>query len=297
MRQFLVRRFSRETRQNIMWILAGTMFMALATNLFFTPANMVPGGFTGLAIIIKRLSAHLIDGGIPTWLGNLLLNVPLIIVAILVRGWKFMRRTFLAAVLFSVWLFVIPEYTLIRSDHFLVAIFGGGLMGIGLGLVFFGKATTGGTDTLAALLQKAFPHLSVAKIMPALDVIVILLSVWIFGIEISLYAAVSVILCGMVADRIISGFKNAYMAFIVSDKNREIADAIMRELDRGATNLKGKGMYTRSERPVLFCAVSKKQTADLKEIVYTLDPDAFMILNESQEIRGEGFLKFSREEL
>ena len=87
------------------------------------------------------------------------------------------------------------------------------------------------------------------------------------------------------------------MAFIISDKNREIADAIMQELDRGATNLKGRGMYTRSERPVLFCAVSKKQTADLKEIVYTLDPDAFMILNESQEIRGEGFLTFSHEEL
>ncbi len=288
---------SRESRQNILWIVAGTFFMALATNLFFTPAEMVPGGFTGLAIIIRHLSSAVIPGGIPVWLGNIILNIPLIIMAILVRGWNFMRRTFFASLIFSLWLYIIPEYKIIQEDPFLVAVCGGAMMGFGLGLVFLGKATTGGTDTLAALLQKLMPHLGVARILPVLDAMVILLSVWIFGMEISLYAVLSVVLGGFAADRIISGFRNAYLSYIISDRDQEIADEIMRELNRGVTRLSGTGMYTSSERPVLFCGVSKKQIADLKEIVYTIDPDAFMILNESQEIRGEGFLEYNKEEL
>ena len=277
--------------------MAGTFFMALATNLFFTPAEMVPGGFTGLAIIIRHLSLQVIPGGIPVWLGNIMLNIPLIIVAILVRGWQFMRRTFFASLMFSLWLYIIPEYRVIRQDLFLTAVCGGTVMGLGLGLVFLGKATTGGTDTLAALFQKLMPHLSVARILPVLDAAVVLLSVWIFGMEISLYAVLSVILGGYAADRVISGFRNAYLSYIISDHYQEIADEIMKELNRGVTQLSGTGMYTSSRRPVLFCGVSKKQIADLKEIVYTIDPDAFMILNESQEIRGEGFLQYNKEEL
>ena len=297
MKNLVGKMVSRESRQNILWIVAGTFFMALATNLFFTPAEMVPGGFTGLAIIIRHLSVRVIAGGIPVWLGNILLNIPLIIVAILVRGWHFMRRTFFASLMFSLWLYVIPEYRLIMEDLFLTAVFGGAAIGLGLGLVFLGKATTGGTDTLAALLQKLLPHLSVARILPVLDAAVILLSVWIFGVEISLYAVLAVILGGFAADRIISGFRNAYLSYIISEQYQEIADEIMKELNRGVTQLSGTGMYTSSRRPVLFCGVSKKQIADLKEIVYTIDPDAFMILNESQEIRGEGFLQYNKEEL
>jgi len=289
--------FTKEKRNNLRWIAIGTLFIALASNLFYAPVNMVPGGFTGLAIIIRQLTRPWFDGGMPVWMGNLILNVPLILVAIAVRGWAFMRRTFIAALLFSGWLYIIPEYTLITDDYLLVAIFGGGLMGLGLGFVLFGKATTGGTDTLAALLQKIFTHLSVAQFMPVLDGAVILLSVWIFGIRISLYAVISVIICGMLADRVVSGMKNAYTAYIISDDHAAIGQQVMKELDRGVTVLDGTGLFTGKGRQVLMCAISRKQVADLREIVYTTDPDAFMILTESSEIRGEGFLRFSREEL
>lgn len=294
-----------ERGRDYIWVLTGTLLMALSANLCFTPAKMVPGGFTGLAIIIKYATASFMPGwvpnefadGIPTWLSNVLLNVPLILAAIHIRGWKFMRRTFAASIIFSLWLLVVPEYALMGDDLFLTTIVGGALLGAGLGFVFLGKATTGGTDTLGALIQRALPHMSTAKLMQVLDALVILLSVWIFGVHVSMYAVISVVLTSRVADGITSGFRNAYSAFIVSPHHQEIAEQIMHELNRGVTRLPGTGMYTGQDRPVLLVAVSKKQAVILRELVAGIDPDAFMILTDAQEIRGEGFLGYSREEL
>ena len=287
----------REALQTILLIVIGTFFMGLGTNLFFNPSQMVPGGFTGLAIILEYLTRNLPFGGIPVWLGNIILNVPLILIAILVRGWKFMRRTFIASLCFSGWLYLLPTFNVIGDDYFLVAVFGGSLMGIGLGFVFLGGATTGGTDTIAALVQKAAPNLSVAVMMPAFDALVILLSLVVFGVRISMYAIITVVIEGYFADRVISGFRNAVQFYIISSKTEEIAQEIMSKVDRGVTKLYAKGMYTQKERPVLMCVVDKRQTALMKEVVYGIDPDAFLILGDVQEVRGEGFLQYTKDEL
>ena len=289
----------RERLQDYLSILLGTLLMALSANLAFTPAKMVPGGFTGLAIIIRYVSAGLpwFPGGIPTWLSNAALNIPLILAAIRVRGWLFMRRTFAASVIFSLWLLVVPEYPLMGDDLFLTTIAGGAVMGAGLGFVFLGKATTGGTDTLGALLQRAFPYMSTATLMKLLDGAVILLSVWIFGVKISMYAIISVVLTSRVADSITIGFRNAYSALIISERHEELAGRIMRELVRGVTRLEGTGMYTGENRPVLLVAVSKKEAVLLRDLVAETDPGAFMILTDAHEVRGEGFLNYSHEEL
>ncbi len=294
-----------ERRRDYLCVLAGTFLMAAAANFCFTPAKMVPGGFTGLAIIIKYASGPFMPAwvpekfseGLPTWLSNILLNIPLILAAIRIRGWLFMRRTFTASVIFSLWLMILPEYAVMGEDLFLTTVAGGAVMGAGLGLVFLGKATTGGTDTLGALLQRAFPHMSTARLMQLLDAGVILLSVWIFGTSISTYAVISVILTSRVADGMTTGFRNAFSAFIISEKHEEIASAILQDMNRGVTRLKGTGMYTGNDRPVLLAAVSKKQAVLLRELVSEIDPDAFMILTDAQEIRGEGFLGLSAEEL
>ncbi len=286
----------RERLRDYLCIAAGTCLMALSTNLFYTPAHMTPGGFTGLAIILQTVSSALIEGGIPVWLGSAMLNIPLILFSVLLRGWKFVRRTFLAAIVFSVWLYLIPETALVVDDHFLTAVMGGSLMGAGLGIVFMGRATTGGTDTLAAIINRLLPHISTARILWVLDGIVILLSAWIYGIAISLYALISVILCSRLADGIISGFRNAYVAYIISDRFPQIKERIFNEMKRGATLLQGRGMYTGSDRPVLFCAVSRKQAVVLRDIVAEEDRNAFMILTDASEIRGEGFLPYSKEE-
>ena len=284
-------------RRDYFWIAFGTLLMALSANFFFTPSKMVPGGFTGLAIIIKYCTAGLIEGGIPTWMSNIMLNIPLILGAIRIRGWGFMKRTFVASAVFSIWLAVIPERALIADDLFLTTVAGGALMGAGLGFVFLGKATTGGTDTMGALLQRAFPHLSTAKLMQFMDGAVILLSAGIFGIPISTYALISVIIASYIADRITGGSRSACFAHIISAKYDEIAQEIMRTMDRGVTELHGTGMYTKADRPVLLCAVSKKEAVILREMVAEIDPEAFLIMTDAEEIRGEGFLAYSREEL
>ena len=120
-------------------IITGTLLMAVAANWLYSPANMVPGGFTGLAIILQEMTKGIRPGGVPIWFWNTVLNVPLILLSIRARGWKFMRRTFMASVVFSVWLFLVPEYNLIKGDLLLVSVIGGGIMGAGLGLVFLGK--------------------------------------------------------------------------------------------------------------------------------------------------------------
>ena len=137
--------------------------------------------------------------------------------------------------------------------------------------------------------------MSAAKILPVLDGLIILLSVWIFGLNISLYAVISVILSGRIADGLIGTFRNAYLAYIISDHYKEIGERILTDLDRGTTLLPGNGMYTGSDRPVLFCAVSRKQAVTLKELVYETDPQAFVILTDASEIRGEGFMQYSKE--
>ncbi len=286
-----------EKRRDYLWIVFGTFLMALSANLCFTPGKIVPGGFTGLAIIIKYLTAQAVPGGVPTWLSNVILNIPLILCAIKVRGWRFMRRTLAASVVFSLWLLVIPEYAFFGSDLVLITVIGGTFMGAGLGFVFLGKATTGGTDTVGALLLRAFPHLSTAKLMQVMDGAVILLSVGIFGTKVSAYAVIAVVISSAVADRITTGFRNAYFAHIISDKYEEIANELLHELGRGVTQLPGVGMYTGEKRPVLLCAVSKKQAVILREMVAEIDPNAFLILTDASEIRGEGFLDYSREEL
>lgn len=277
-------------------IITGTLLMAVAANWLYSPANMVPGGFTGLAIILQEMTKGIRPGGVPIWFWNTVLNVPLILLSIRARGWKFMRRTFIASVVFSVWLFLVPEYNLIKGDLLLVSVIGGGIMGAGLGLVFLGKATTGGTDTLAALIQRAVPQYNAARIMPVLDAAVILISIWIFGINISMYAIITVILSGRIADKMINGLRDARLVYVISEKHGEIARTILEEMNRGVTLLPGIGLYTSLERPVLMCAVSRKQAVILRDIVADIDPRAFFVLTNASEIRGEGFREYSKEE-
>ena len=277
-------------------IVAGTFLMALSTNLFFTPTHLVTGGFTGLAILIQAWTQGLLEGGVPVWLSNAVLNIPLLLFSIKIRGWNFIRRTLIASVLYSLWLFLIPEYGLVQN-LFLNSTIGGAIMGIGLGYVFLGKATTGGTDTLAALLQHYLPHLRTATILPAMDGIVVFLSIWVFGIESSMFAVISVVISGIVSNRVISGARNAYVTYIISDRYEEISAEMMRELNRGVTKIQGIGMYMNAERMMIFFAISERQVPQVKEIVARYDSSAFLIITEATEVRGEGFLRYTHEEV
>ncbi|MCI9539907.1 MAG: YitT family protein [Lachnospiraceae bacterium] len=272
-------------------IMAGTSLMALAIKGIFDPVSLVTGGFSGIAIIVKNITEGIIEGGIPLWLTNLFLNIPLFVVAIKVKGWRYIAKTIFATIWLSVALWYMPEKNLMPDDIFLASVFGGVISGLGIGLVLMANATTGGTDTMAAIIQHFIRHYSIAQIMQVLDGVIVLAGAWVFGINRALYAIICIYLVSKVSDGILEGLKFSKLAYIISEHYEEIAKQIMKELDRGATGLDAVGMYSGEKKEVLFCVVSKKEIVKVKDIVRRIDADAFMIVSDVREVFGEGFIE------
>ena len=266
-------------------IVLGTAIMAFAIKNIYDPVSMVTGGVSGLAIIFKEM------WGVPLWLTNTLLNVPLFAAAYFIMGWKFIKRTLFATVLLSLFLYVLPVVNLTDSDMLLSALFGGILSGIGTGLLFLVGCTTGGTDMLAVLIQRAVPYYTVAQVMQVLDGMIVAAGALVFGIPAALYAMIAIFCLAKVTDGIIEGLKFSKQAYIISDQYEEVAQAVMGRKGRGVTSLEARGMYSGQEKKVLFCVVSKKELVELRQITAEFDPRAFMIVNDAREVFGEGFIE------
>lgn len=264
----------------------GALIIAISVKNIFDPANMVIGGASGLAIIIKA------KFGVPLWLTNTLFNVPLFLGAFRIKGWKFIKRTVFATVALSVWLYVIPNVPFVADDLLLVALYGGLVCGVGTGLVLLAVATTGGTDTLAALIQPLAPHYSISQIMLVLDSLIVLAGLSTFGLHLALYAMIAIFVLTKISDGIIEGLKFSKSIYIISDHAEAIAQAIMTELSRGVTGLSVKGMYSGETRQMLYCVVSKKEITQIKEIVAGFDRKAFVIVEDAREVFGEGFIEY-----
>ena len=287
-------------KRSVFWdyvlVIIGTGLLAVSIQCLYDPVNLVTGGFTGLAIIIKSWTSKMIDGGIPLWLTNFLLNVPVFLIALKLKGKKFIFRTFVGTMLLSAWLYVIPVIDLSQGDHVIAAIFGGCLSGAGIGLVLLAKATTGGTDMVATLIQHYLKHYSIVQIMQILDGLIVIIGLYVFGLRSGLYAIVAIFITTKVSDAIMEGFKFSKAAFIITDRYEEIAKCILKELDRSVTRLYAKGMYSGEEKCMLYCVVSQKEIVEVKEIVAKMDPNAFVIVTDAREVLGEGFLEYSNEE-
>ena len=269
-------------------MVVGTGLMALAIQCIYDPVGLVPGGFTGVAIIAKYVT----KGAVPLWLTNLVLNVPLFLLAALVKGKKFVARTAVATVLLSAWLYVIPLWNLAEGDYVLSAIFGGVICGVGMGMVLLARATTGGTDMLAALIQHKLRHYTIMQIICVIDGIIVAVGIYSFGVKAALYAIVAIYVTSKVSDTLMEGMKYSKAVFIVSDRYKEISDAIMTQMDRGVTGLDAVGMYSGDEKCMLYCVVSKKEIVVLKEIILKIDNNAFVIVTDAREVVGEGFLEY-----
>lgn len=282
---------SRPWYVDYLFIFMGTGIMALAIQCIFEPIGLVTGGFSGIAIIIRKMTAGIVEGGVPLWLTNLALNVPVFIAALIIKGRKFLGRTVIGTVLLSFWLYVIPQVDLTQGDYMLSAVFGGVITGIGIGFVLLAKATTGGTDMVSALIQKYVRHYSVVQILQVIDGMVVLAGLYVFGLKPALYAIVAIFITSKVSDALMEGMKYSKAAFIITDCYKEIADAIMTQLDRGLTGLDATGMYSGDKKTVLYCVVSKREIVELKDIVAKIDPKAFVIVTDAREVFGEGFLE------
>ena len=266
-------------------MVVGTGLMALAIQCIYDPVGLVTGGFTGVAIIAKYVT----KGAVPLCL---VLNVPLFLLAALIKGKKFVARTAVATVLLSAWLYVIPLWNLAEGDYVLSAIFGGVICGVGMGMVLLARATTGGTDMLAALIQHKLRHYTIMQIICVIDGIIVAVGIYSFGVKAALYAIVAIYVTSKVSDTLMEGMKYSKAVFIVSDRYKEISDAIMTQMDRGVTGLDAVGMYSGDEKCMLYCVVSKKEIVVLKEIILKIDNNAFVIVTDAREVVGEGFLEY-----
>lgn len=286
-------------KKSVVWdyimVIIGTGLLAMSIKCLYDPVGLVTGGFTGLCIVIKEVTEGIVDGGIPLWLSNLILNIPLFLVAWKVKGKRFIWRTIIGTFLLSAWIYVIPAVDLTQQDYFLVAVFGGCIGGAGMGLILLGRATTGGTEMVAVLLQHFLRHYSVVQIMQVLDAMIVLFGLYMFGLKAGMYAIVAIFVTTKVSDGLMEGFKYSKSAFIITDHYEAVEDRVLQELDRGLTGLYAKGMYSGTDKCMLYCVVSKKQIVELKDIVSEIDPDAFVIVSDVREVLGEGFLEYNKQ--
>ena len=277
-----------------MLVIAGTGSLAFAIQCFYDPVELVTGGFTGLSIIIKNLTLGFLEGGIPLWLSNLVLNIPVFIIGYFLKGKSFISKTLVGTILLSAWLYVIPIIPIAEGDYMIAAIFGGVLAGLGIGLVLKADATTGGTDMVASLLQLKLRHYSIVQIMQVLDNLIVLAGLFIFGMRSALYSVIAIVVATYVSDMVLEGSNYAKGVFIITNKYDEVANRIIKELDRGVTGLYAKGMYTGNDKCMLYCVVSMKEIIKVKDFVAETDPNAFVIVSDVREVLGEGFQEYRK---
>ena len=269
-----------------MIITLGIILVAISVEYFFAPNKIAAGGVTGAAIVINAISPSLSVGLI-----TLVLNVVLFVVAFAFVDGNFGVKTIYASLGLSIAIWIIEKFLspiAITDDLIMATVFGTLISAIGMALVFNENASTGGTDILAKILNKFF-HLDIGKSLLIVDFIITFASILAFGINVGLYAMLSVILLGLIVDRLIEGFNVCKSVFIISKKNDEISKYIIYTLDRGCTFLKGMGAYTGEENDVLYAVISRNQFIKLKKFIKEIDSQAFITVGEVHEVLGEGF--------
>ncbi len=269
----------------LVFILASAAF-SIGINCFLANNNILNGGLTGIATIFN----YLFD--FPIGMGIFIMNVPLLLIAFKKLGVKFVFRTFWVIAISSVIIDLGAFLPVYKSDLLLSSIFGGVLSGFSLGIIFLRNATTGGVDIIARLIKLRYPHITLGKSIFILDAVVIITGGIIYNnLESMLYAAVTVFVSAQVLDYIIYGISRGATIMIISEKNDEIRQLLINDLNRGVTIFKGHGGYSGEEKSVLLCACYDNQTQKLIKKIKSADENAFFIVTQSKQIVGEGFMR------
>ena len=263
-------------------ILIGALVAGAAYPLFMTPNRIAPGGMTGIATILNHLFHW------PVGTVSLVLNLPLFMISYRAMGRIFAFRSLVATVLFSLFIDILPLQPM-TSDPLLGALYGGVMLGAGLGLIMRGGATTGGSDMIARMVHKRFQFISVGSFLFAIDCAVVLSAGFLIGTNEALYALINIFLSAKVMDVVIIGFSSNKACFVMSSRWKEISDRILQDMNRGVTLLTARGAYTGTERPTLLCVISRSEIMAFKRILREEDENAFVIIVEAHEAIGDGF--------
>jgi len=279
--------FSWKWIKNYSLILIGAFIMASGFVLFITPYKIVPGGVYGISIVLHYVF------GTPVGLTALFFDVPLTLIGIKVLGPRFGMKTVVGFLSTAIFMDTLTYFygiePLVEGDALLSSIFGGLFIGVGLGLIFKSRATSGGTDIVAMMISK-YTKLPVGQLLIVIDSVIVLLGLLAFGDwKIPLYSLIVIFITGKVVDIILEGMNYDKVLFIISEKHKEIRDKIVNDLNRGGTYLKGEGMYQGADKSIAFVVVNRREMTMLQDFINTIDPNAFVTVLNSNEILGNGF--------
>lgn len=270
--------------RDIILITVGCIIAGIGTALFLLPNRLSSGGFAGIATILYYLF------GIPMGNTIIILNIPLFILSYFRAGKTFLLKSIYATFLYSIAIDILSKITTFTDDRFLDCIYGGILIGIGLGLVFKAKASTGGTDLIVQIVKSYSKKVRTSNMLVIMDGFIVFANLLYFRqIEIGLYSAIAIFIIGKMIDLVFEGINFSKMLYIVSDKYEEIAEKINLDIESGATGLYGKGMYTSTERTILMCVTKRRNVMTIKNLAEEIDPNAFIIITDAREVFGLGF--------
>ncbi|EID45503.1 YitT family protein [Parageobacillus thermoglucosidasius] len=263
-------------------ILIGSAIVAVAFNLFLLPNRVASGGVSGISTI-----AHAVFGWQPAYV-QWALNIPLFVAGVVLLGRQFGVKTLVGTLFLPLVVYLTKDVEPATRDPLLGSLFGGIGVGLGLGIVFRGKASTGGTDLAAQIIHK-YTGLSLGMCVILIDGLIVSTAAFVFDIEQALYALIGLYVTSKTIDLVQVGLGSSKMAMIITNEEEKVRRAILHEIDRGVTRLSGYGGYTDHERPVLMCVVQQAEFTKLKQLVKTIDPSAFVIVMNAAEVLGEGF--------
>ena len=276
----------KQTTKNLIaeyfFVILGAAVVALGFNLFLFPNQVASGGVSGISTILNGLF------GWNAGLVQYAFNIPLFIAGVLILGKSFGFKSLLGTLALPFFVILTEDWEAATTDPLLASIFGGIVVGIGIGLVFKGKASTGGTDLLAQIITK-YTGLTLGTSVLLIDGVIAVSAAIVFDLEKGLYAIVALFVTTKTIDVIQMGFSQSKMVYIITTKQDEVRDAIYRDVNRGVTKLPAVGGYTGEERQVIMVVVYQTEFTKLKQVVKTVDPSAFVIVSDAYEVLGEGF--------
>lgn len=275
--------------KDLVVLLVGAVIYSIGTQCFIVPANIAPGGAMGIALMVNFVT------GLPVGTLTLCVNMPLLVLAWLYLSRRFAIRTLLTCLLcsFMVDFVIAPNVQMYAGDRLMASLYGGILIGVGMAFIFLSGSTTGGSDIAGYLVQKKYPHFSIGRLLLMIDGVILSVSTLVFGdIDAALFGLICLYAQTKVIDTIIYGTDAGSKVTVVTRKAKEIADGIIKVLDRSATLMDAKGAYTGSATQVLLCTVRKAEFSRLKRMIHEIDPDAFVMVTETSDVYGLGFKDF-----
>lgn len=270
--------------KSVLFTIFGTMITGFAIGAFLTPNKVVGGGASGISTILYHTF------GIQPGLSFFLINIVFLLLGLTVLGKKFILKTLLGITLLSLFTQIFSFFPIYTENLILATVFGGILYGFGIGMSFAAGASTGGTDIIGRIIQTKVPYMPIGKMLLIVDGIIIIISFFVFrDIELILFGVLTLFVSSYSIDLIISKLNVSNIAFVITDKGKEISEKLVSTSPRGVTLIDVKGVYTGSEKQMLFCALKESESEAFQKKILEIDETAFIVFSMSQRIKGNGF--------